>query len=181
MTRSGVSRPLGLSLLECLMAVSILGILMVLAVPLQTAVTQRLQRGQGRTALAQASWWMERQAALLGNYPTVLPDSAWWQDGLHYTLSLSSTQTSYVLTAQPQGAQALDACGSLWLNNLGQRGASGSDKSCCLFGSVATGLADNPQHVATRPVHCPDAARPGTGRTSHVLDIAQPSGGLRDL
>jgi Tfp pilus assembly protein PilE len=112
------------------MAVALLGILAALAVPLQSTVVQNLQRAQGRAALAQASWWMERQAALLGSYPTLLPDSAWVQDGLPYGITLSLTTGGYVLTAQPQGALSTDACGSLWLNSLGQRGATGNANTC---------------------------------------------------
>jgi type IV pilus assembly protein PilE len=112
------------------MAVAVLGTLAALAVPLQSTVQQSLQRAQGRSALAQASWWMERQAALLGSYPSVLPDNAWVQEGLPYGITLSLANGGYVLTAQPQGSQATDACGSLWLNNLGQRGATGNANTC---------------------------------------------------
>jgi type IV pilus assembly protein PilE len=129
---SGPARSMvtGFSLLECLIAVALLGTLAALAVPVQTTVLQTLQRAQGRSALSQASWWMERQAALWGSYPTVLPESAWTQDGLEYDITLSGTTSTYVLTAQPQGAQSADACGSLWLNHLGQRGASGNANPC---------------------------------------------------
>jgi type IV pilus assembly protein PilE len=130
MRRDARTPECGFSLLECLIAVAVLGMLSALAVPLQSTVWKSLQRAQGRSALAQASWWMERQASLLGNYPSVLPDSAWMQDGLQYGISLNGVYGGYVLTAQPQGPQSTDGCGSLWLNHLGQRGASGNATSC---------------------------------------------------
>jgi Tfp pilus assembly protein PilE len=112
------------------MAVAVLGTLTALALPMHTSVQQSMQRAQGRSALAQASWWLERQAALSGSYPTNLPDSAWVQDGLTYSIALGLTTGGYVLTALPLGKQSNDACGSLWLNNLGQRGATGNASGC---------------------------------------------------
>ena len=90
----------------------------------------RLQRAQGRSALARASWWLERQAAWVGSYPPTLPTTVWMQEGLSYTLTLTVADGSYVLRATPYGRQALDVCGALWLNGLGQHGADQSSENC---------------------------------------------------
>ena len=63
----------GLSLIECLLAMALLAVLTTMAWPLQTEMSMRLQRAQGRSALANASWWLERQAAWVGSYPPTLP------------------------------------------------------------------------------------------------------------
>ena len=120
----------GWSLIECMLVVSLCAVLAAMALPLQTAWGQRAQRAQARAALAQASWWMERQAALTGTYPTSMPDAAWAQEGLSYTLSLTQSGNGYVLRAWPVGRQSADACGTLWLNDQGMRGTEGGSGNC---------------------------------------------------
>jgi type IV pilus assembly protein PilE len=121
---------LGHSLIECLLVVALGAIFAASALPTQTHITQRMQRMQARSALAQASWWMERQASLKGNYPASIPDSVWYQDGLNYTLTLSLNNGGYALKATPIGGQSGDPCGALGLNNLGQRSAQGDLSTC---------------------------------------------------
>jgi Tfp pilus assembly protein PilE len=119
-----------LSLIECLLAMALFAVLTTMAWPLQTEMSMRLQRAQGRSALANASWWLERQAAWVGSYPPTLPTTVWMQEGLSYTLTLTLADGSYVLRATPYGRQALDVCGALWLNGLGQHGADQSSENC---------------------------------------------------
>lgn len=128
--RTWPQRLQGLGLIECLLVVALSATLAAMALPLSGAVGQRLQRAQARTALAQAAWWMEREASLMGSYPTQLSDSAWAQDGLSYRLSLAVAPGGYVLRATPIGKQVGDACGVLWLNQAGQRGADGGAAAC---------------------------------------------------
>jgi type IV pilus assembly protein PilE len=120
----------GMGLIECLVAVALGATLAAMAMPLQTVMGMRLQRAQARTALAQAAWWMEREASLSGSYPTQVSDAAWPADAVKYRLSLSWTGGSYVLRATPTGQQAGDACGALWLSQSGQRGADGTGSAC---------------------------------------------------
>lgn len=120
----------GLGLIECLGAVALGAALAAMALPLPTTMGQRLQRAQARTALAQAAWWLEREAGLSGTYPAQLSDLAWAAQGLNYRLSLSWVGATYVVRAVPIGAQASDACGVLWLNQSGQRGADGGVSAC---------------------------------------------------
>ena len=120
----------GLSLIECLLAVSILGVLAAAGGQLQNRSWQLSQRAMARSALAQASWWLEHEATQTGTYPGVLPSSAWWSEGLSYNLTLTTSSAGYVLRAIPQGRQNPDACGTLWLNQLGQRGADGGYAGC---------------------------------------------------
>lgn len=120
----------GVGLIECLLVVALGATLAAMALPLSGAVGQRLQRAQARTALAQAAWWMEREASLMGSYPTQLSVNAWANDGLSYRLSLAGAPGGYVLSAIPIGKQVGDACGVLWLNQAGQRGADGGAAAC---------------------------------------------------
>jgi type IV pilus assembly protein PilE len=124
------SSTLGHSLIECLLVVAMGAIFAASALPTQASISQRMQRMQARTALAQASWWMERQASLKGNYPASIPDSVWSQDGLNYALTLSLNNGGYALKATPIGRQSGDSCGVLGLNSQGQRSAQGDLSAC---------------------------------------------------
>ncbi len=120
----------GLSLIECLLAVSVLAILIMAAVPLQSTHWHQSQRAMARTALAQASWTIEREALWRGNYEVSEPDWHAITQGLSYRLTLSQESAGYVLRAIPQGRQASDLCGTLWLNQRGQKGADGDLSAC---------------------------------------------------
>ena len=100
------------------------------ASPFLKEIQQVSQRAMARSALAQASWWLEHEATQTGTYPGVLPSSAWWSEGLSYNLTLTTSSAGYVLRAVPLGRQNPDACGTLWLNQLGQRGADGGYAGC---------------------------------------------------
>ena len=120
----------GFGLMECLVVVALGATLAAMALPMPTGLGQRLQRAQARTALAQAAWWMERELSLTGTYPTQISDTAGSGAGLSYRLGLSWVSGGYVLSATPIGKQLGDACGVLWLNQAGQRGADGATAAC---------------------------------------------------
>lgn len=113
----------GFSLLECMLAVALLALLAGVALPMQQGAWQRGQRALARQALAQAGGWVEREQTLGGQWPGSLPDPPPWSDGLNYRLTLSIDGAGYILRAAPQGRQLGDACGVLWLNDQGLRGA----------------------------------------------------------
>jgi type IV pilus assembly protein PilE len=129
MSRS-VSAQNGLSLIECLLAVAITALLSAMAVPMQAQAWQRAQRAQARLALAQASWWLEREAGWSGAYPAQMPDSVWASDRLSYVLSYAPNNGGYVLRASPAGPQSGDGCGTLWINEQGSTGADGGNRAC---------------------------------------------------
>lgn len=123
-------KSMGYSLIECLLAVTILTVLATAAAPLQFGMWQRGQRAMARSALAQASWWLEREASWSGNYPATAVLPVVPLDDLSYRLTYTASNGSYVLRAIPQGRQTGDPCGVLWLNDLGQRGSEGPALSC---------------------------------------------------
>ncbi len=120
----------GFGMIECLMVVALGAALAAMALPMSSALGQRLQRAQARTALAQAAWWMEREASLSGTYPTQIDAIAGLGTGLSYRLGLGWMGNGYVLSATPIGQQARDACGVLWLNQAGERGSDGATSAC---------------------------------------------------
>lgn len=123
--RSSPHRAMGLSLLECLLALAMTALLSAMALPLESGAWQRSQRGLARQALMQASAWVEREQTLVTMEVIQLPEPAPWGEGLSYVLALTRVGDGYVLRAVPQGRQAGDACGVLWLSDTGARGADG--------------------------------------------------------
>ena len=120
----------GMSLLECLFAVAIMGVLAAMAMPMQHSGWQRSQRALARSALVQSSTWVERELTLRGAMPGTLPDGAPWMEGLSYRLSLELVNGDHLVRAVPVGRQADDSCGELWLSRAGQRGAGGRPSGC---------------------------------------------------
>lgn len=119
--------------MEVMVVVVIAGILLSVAVPGYRGYIENNRRTLAGACLVELSQYMERvyttsMAYNLNNgVATALPTSA-CQTSLSglYTITLTATATTYVLTATPVGAQGANSCGALTLNQLGQRTANGS-------------------------------------------------------
>ena len=121
----------GFTLIELLITLVCIGVLSALAWPSYQQHLLRSQRANARTALLQTAHWLERAASANGNYPAAadIPSSVLSVAGQRYTLQVTTSAQSYSLLAQPQGAQAQDACGSFTLNHLGERGVQNAKLS----------------------------------------------------
>ncbi|QHI96632.1 prepilin-type N-terminal cleavage/methylation domain-containing protein [Xylophilus rhododendri] len=116
----------GLGLVELLVAVAILAILASLTLPTYSAYIARVRRASGRTALLQTAQWMERAATATGRYPDpaqIPPGLLRPADG-YYQLRVEFHGPTFQLLAEPAGAQAGDACGTLGLSQSGARTSS---------------------------------------------------------
>ncbi len=120
----------GWQLIELLIALTIIGILTTLTVPLYTKHLVTARRLQAQHALAQLALAMEqyhlehlsyRGATLASLHPAA------WKTNPHYQFELAAGEDSYTLTATPINQQAdRDArCGELTLNSLGEQGITG--------------------------------------------------------
>ncbi len=120
----------GFTLLELLIVMSIVGLLSALAMPVYQTAQARSQRQLAKLALMKSAQWLEQAATTQGSYPASIPVSVWQTPELKYRISVNSLAQSYVLTATPFGNQQADDCGSLTINQAGQRNAQGDAALC---------------------------------------------------
>lgn len=127
----------GVSLVELLIVVAIMGILVAITLPGYQAQTQATRRADCAKVLTTSSIQMERYFA--GNNYSYAGASAGGTisdkcplDGTvrHYTVSVVSDASTYTLTAAPQGGQTDDSCGALTLDQAGAQGAGGPVDDC---------------------------------------------------
>jgi type IV pilus assembly protein PilE len=123
----------GVTLMELLVVVAIIGILASIAIPTYRQYAIRTNRSSAKIALSQTAQSLER---CYNNSTPYAYDSAICaaavplpfntQDGF-YTISGVVNAQDYTLTATPQGGQAQDTrCANFVLNSANQRTVSGS-------------------------------------------------------
>lgn len=120
----------GMTLIELLIVVTVMGILLSIAIPGYSNYMLRVHRTEAIRMLLQASMCQERIYAGHSRYDTsqCFPAS----EHQRYRITYASPDTrdrSYVALASPLGAQLDDPCGSLSLDQNGAKGISARDIS----------------------------------------------------
>ncbi len=128
--KAGLSLSDGMTLIELVIVVAVMGILLATAIPSYRSYTLRVHRTEAIRMLLQASMCQEKLIASRGKYDTNLCRPA--SEQKRYQLSYNTPNSqglSYLAMATPLGAQIADPCGSLILDHSGARSISASNIS----------------------------------------------------
>jgi type IV pilus assembly protein PilE len=131
----------GVTLVELLIAVAIVGILAAIAYPSYRQYALRGNRTEAKVELMEIAQELEKCYTRYGAYNHAdcatyeqLDDGTRPSEGRRYEVSLNKAKSgrdTYELWAVPQGAQANDSCGTLTLNETGLRGHQGEGDGKC--------------------------------------------------
>ncbi len=130
---------LGVTLIELMVVVTIIGILVAIAYPGYQSQMQKTRRADGKAALLNASQQLERCFTRFNAYNNggcvvagQLVGGITSPEGWYVVTDSAPAANSFLLVATPQGAQAGDAqCLNLRLDNRGARSATGSVPANC--------------------------------------------------
>ncbi|MDH5471191.1 MAG: type IV pilin protein [Gammaproteobacteria bacterium] len=127
----------GVTLIELLIVIVVLGILVAVGYPSYTKQVQRTKRAECAGGLVQLAQRMERDFSenntysdLGGGVVATCPSDG--GGATTYNLTVREvTASTYILRAAPVNAQASDACGWLELDNLGRKFAENGTVDNC--------------------------------------------------
>lgn len=127
-------RPGGFTLIELMIAVAIVAILVSIAVPAYDGSVRKSRRGQVKADLVELAQRAERWHTVNNTYigfwasiPAAQRISPRTGAATAYSIQAVENANAFTLTAAPQGAQTKDtACGTLTLNQAGQKTKSGT-------------------------------------------------------
>lgn len=121
----------GFTLIELIIAVAIIAIITAIALPLYETQMQQTRRTTAQSDMLELTQWMERRYSNgfdyrdAGNDPALPFDQSPQNGNAFYNISFSGnvTRNAFTLQAVPTGPQANDDCGTLTLDEQGNRGA----------------------------------------------------------
>ncbi|AGA91844.1 prepilin-type N-terminal cleavage/methylation domain-containing protein [Thioflavicoccus mobilis 8321] len=137
--RANCLRARGFTLIELMITVAIVGILAAIAYPSYQDSVRKSWRANAASCLLELAQGMERWYTGRSTYvgATVPTTGCTTEGGMggryDFSFTANPTATAFTLQAVPDtaGPQASDDCGTLTINQLGQKGASGGTVSEC--------------------------------------------------
>ncbi|MCC4604222.1 type IV pilin protein [Xanthomonas campestris] len=133
--RSGIN---GFTLIELMVVVAIVGILAAVAYPSYVEHVRKSRRAQAKADLVEYAQMAERSHTTnntyasfrFGNGSTTIQSP---REGgtAQYTITFVGNQSTFTITAAPQGNQTKDTCGTMSLNQAGVKTPSASTTAGC--------------------------------------------------
>ncbi|MGF1723141.1 type IV pilin protein [Photobacterium nomapromontoriensis] len=118
----------GVTLIEMMIAVAVLGILTAMAYPSYQEHVFKSHRNKAMADLIMIQLAIEENRTQGTPYPSTISSSlciACDNSGERYSYSIESTTTSYTLTGKKSALQNGDSCGDLTLKSTGENGPAG--------------------------------------------------------
>jgi type IV pilus assembly protein PilE len=125
------ARSSGLTLIELMVVVVIIGILAAIAYPSFQEQVRKTRRADGKAMLVETAQQLERCYTRFASYNNVacgvaLPAAS--DEGFYAVNTTALSASAFTLQATPQGDQVNDAkCGALRLSSTGLQGSQGAD------------------------------------------------------
>ena len=122
----------GFTLVELMITVVVVGILAAIAIPSYTNYVKKTRRSMAAACLQENAQFLERWYTSKMTYVGATAQPCATEIQPFYDITVTPTGArSFTATAAPKGAQASETCGTLTLNDKGQRTASGGTTSKC--------------------------------------------------
>jgi type IV pilus assembly protein PilE len=115
----------GFTLIELLIVVAILGTLAAIAFPAYSKYKMQAHRGEAKAVLLEEARLVERYFTANGTYEGATPSESSTSGGRYFISYSDADADSFRVQAVPQGGQASDKCGTMAINNLGQKTPKG--------------------------------------------------------
>ncbi len=121
----------GFTLIELMMVIAILAIIVAVAIPAYNNQVQKARRADATSALLNGAQQLERCFTRFNAYDAGgCPNPAGLTEDGFYNITVNRNETSFDLSAAPQGVQSSDPCGTFTLDHLGNRGADSETDRC---------------------------------------------------
>ena len=122
----------GVTLMELMITIAIIGILASIALPSYSNHVKKTRRKMAAACLQENAQYMERWYTSKMTYVGASAQPCPTEIQPYYTVTITAAAArTFTATAAPKGAQSSEQCGTLKLDDKGQRTASGGTTSAC--------------------------------------------------